>query len=340
MVAISASRVIRYVRRPPAHISGFLVYGSHDGVISEVISRLVASVGNGGDSDTITLSEQDLSTDPDRLAIELRTLPLFGGDKLIRTKAGTRSSAIILDCISEALPTGIKLIVEAGALKKDARLRRTFEQADYLAACPCYEPEPSGIDDLIREELAAASLSVNSHVRQLIQNALGSDYGLARSELQKLVQYAHGQDAIMDEDVEAVLGECSALHVDIVIAAIMSGDSKTAIGQTDRLAASGYSLSAVMSNLLGYLLRTHRLKSAVTSGQSFDIALRQIRPPVHFRQADRLKADVRAVTLGELDEMIECVMTALGQMRRSSRLDEEIATQTLLKLCRTRQRPR
>ncbi len=337
MVAIPASRVMRYARRPPEQISGFLVYGSHDGVITEVISRLAEHLGASTQSETITLTDQDLANDPDRLAVELRTLPMFGGGKLIRARTGARAAAIIGDAVAEPFPQPIKLIVEVGAQKKDARLRKIFEQADHLAACPCYEPDQGGIEDLIREELAEASLNANAEVRQLLKSVLGSDYGLARAELRKLAQFAHGQDAISIDDVEAVLGDSSVFHVDNVIAAVMRGHGAAAIRQVDRLVASGYSLSAVMSNLLAYLVRTHRIKSAIESGRSADAALRQLRPPVHFRQADRIKADIRRISLVGLERMIESGAEAMARMRSSTGMDEEIATQALLDLCRERE---
>ena len=75
-----------------------LFYGSDAGLVSERSAQLAALLAarETPAGEIIRMDDADLDGDPDRLAVELQTIPMFGGSKVVRATAGRRINAAAL----------------------------------------------------------------------------------------------------------------------------------------------------------------------------------------------------------------------------------------------------
>jgi DNA polymerase III subunit delta len=81
MVAVKAHQAAAFLKASLSKHSVFLLYGSDAGMISErslVIAQTVAAVENPP-GEILRISDEDLENNPDMLANELSTIPMFGG---------------------------------------------------------------------------------------------------------------------------------------------------------------------------------------------------------------------------------------------------------------------
>ena len=122
-------------------------------------------------------------------------------------------------------PLAAFIVIEAGNLKKDAKLRQLFEKARNAAAIVCYGAESRDLQQLIREDVAPAGLTIAPDAAQRLAQLLGGDWAVSRSEIAKLTLYAAGEPQITLEHVDAVVGDASAHAFDVAIGAALAGDA-------------------------------------------------------------------------------------------------------------------
>ena len=210
MVAIKANQTASFLAKPDPSLRAVLLYGPDAGLVSErgqKLARLLAARENPP-GEVLRLEDGDLDADPDRLAVELLTVPMFGGPQIIRAAAGRRMNAAVRAILDGGPPAGA-IIVEAGELRRDDGLKTAFEKSPHAAAIACYPDEGASLDGLITEIVSAAGLDITPDARQELVARLGADRALSRSEVEKLVLYAHGAGRIEVDHVADIIGDAA-----------------------------------------------------------------------------------------------------------------------------------
>jgi len=335
MVAIPTARVARYVQKPDTNLIGFLLHGTDAGLVREygvlLSQQMVAALP--GDPEIIRLSDDDLAHDPDRLAIEAQTVSMFSPSKVLRIRAGARATAELVKFPWDRLPDGVRVVVEAGNLKKDVKLRKLFETAKTLAALPCHDGnDTANISQLVRSEISAAQIAIEKDAERHLTGLLGADIGVAKSEIAKLVTYAGTAGRITVEDVDAVIGDTSQGTLDAAVDAILARNAARALYQMEKLRASGTPADVVLSALLQHLMRLLRLSAKIDEGASADAAIRTFRPPLHFKRADQMKHQIRNWNRPQLKRALLLTSLAVKQTRTNQTIAHQIAADTIIRL--------
>ena len=106
MVAIKAHQAEQFLKTIDPKIKALLFYGSDVGLISErargAVKAFASSDGEAGE--TIRLHDEDIAADPDRLLVELQTLPMFGGRKVVHANMGRRMVGPMTRALSGTIP--------------------------------------------------------------------------------------------------------------------------------------------------------------------------------------------------------------------------------------------
>ena len=140
MVAISNREIESYLAKPnPAHAI-ILLFGADVGLVRERADALIAAaVDDVNDPfSLVRLEGDDLASEPSRLVDEAMTVPLFGGRRAIRVRAGGRNFASGVDVLLKEPPKDCRIVIEAGELRRDSPLRVMCEKAKTAAAIACY----------------------------------------------------------------------------------------------------------------------------------------------------------------------------------------------------------
>jgi len=332
MVAIKghqAEAFLRAVERVPASV---LFYGSDAGLVSERAAALARRLAARETGEILRLDDADLEDDPARISVELQTVAMFGGRKIVRATAGRRVNAAALKPLVESGNLEGFLIVEAGNLRPDEALRSLFEKSARAAAVACYPDEARDLDAVIAEVLGAASIEIAPEARKLLIARLGADRALSRAEVQKLAIFARGKPRIEEADVEAAVGDAAEMALDRIVLASGSGRAADAVAECDRCVAGGESAQSVIAALQRHFLRLHRLRSGYDAGRSLDEVMRALRPPPHFRQKAALEQQCRDWSLAGLDTALARIAEAAKAARLSSALESPLAERLLLEL--------
>jgi DNA polymerase-3 subunit delta len=161
---------------------------------------------------------------------------------------------------------------------------------------------------------------------------LGADRALSRGEVEKLALYAQGKPEISAGDVEAVVGDASELALERVTFATAAGHGARAVAECSRAVASGESPQAIIAATQRHFQRLHRTRAVLEQGHTLDQALRQLKPPLHFKQKDAFAAQCRLWSGERLTEALRRISTTAKSARLSSALEEALAERLLLSL--------
>ncbi len=336
MVAIKSHQSEKFLNAPSKDCAAFLLYGNDAGLVSERAKTLADSLAGRADpaSEVIQVLDSDLEDAPDRFAIELETLPMFGGQKIIRSSLSRRVNSQLIKPLIEPGPTPGILILEASNLKPTDTIRKLFEKLPHTASVACYRDEKREIENLISAELDKAGLKIGSEAKALLVERLGADRILSRSELQKLVLYCLDKKEITNDDVEAIVGDASELALDHVIYAAARGDASMAIAAFARAMSAGQNPQAILAATQRHFDRLHRTRTALDNRATLNDAMRTLRPPIHFRQKDAFSAQTRRWSTQNLQKALAATAKAIKQARTNPNLESATAERLLLQLSR------
>ena len=90
MVAIKNHQADAFIAARDRVPTAVLFYGGDVGLVAERAARLAKGLAERDDpqGEILRVDDASLETEPDRIAIELNTLPMFGGRKIVRALAG------------------------------------------------------------------------------------------------------------------------------------------------------------------------------------------------------------------------------------------------------------
>jgi DNA polymerase III subunit delta len=323
MVAVRTSEAERFLNRAPPNIVVYLVFGSDAGLVSERAQKIIAlSIDDAKDPfQFLRLSGDDLAADPLRLADEANTMPLFGGRRAIAVNAQGKNFIAALEPVLAALPRDCTIVVEAGALKRDAPLRRLCESSANAAALECTPDQAKDLAELVDAELRAANLEIEPQAKTLLVSLLGQDRLTTRAELGKLVLYAHGARIVTEEHIMAIVAEASSLAVDAAINGAFEGNFAAVEETAERVFSEGGDYNLLLGTALRHAMALHRARLDAEAGRPANAP--------GFRRGAAFDRHVRAWTSEKLARSIGGLSQAIGKCRREPALANMIAVRAL-----------
>jgi DNA polymerase-3 subunit delta len=328
---VKSSDADRYAAQPPKTLVAALVFGPDTGLVRERAEALMKSVVDDlGDAFRVSdLDDSALSGDPARLSDEAAAISMLGGRRVVRVRGAGNNLAKLFDAFL-ADPKGDALVVvEGGDLAKGTGLRKLFEEADNACAIACYPDTARDLFDVVRNALKAAGLSIAPDALEDAASRLGSDRGVTRRELEKLVLYMHGRKQVTLEDVRAVMGDEAEARVEEAIDAAGSGDLPRLDLALERLWVAGVSPVQVLRQAMSHFQRV--LVAGIDSrrGETIDGAIRKLRPPVHFSRVAAFKNQAQRWSEARLGEALDMLLEAEALTKTTAIPAEAACAKTL-----------
>jgi DNA polymerase-3 subunit delta len=335
MVAVRSHEAERFLARPPPHIYLYLVFGTDAGLVSERARKIVSrAVGDPKDPfQLVRIGGDELANDPARLADEANTIPLFGGRRAILIEAQGKAFVAAIEPILGLAPRDCTIVIEAGALKKDTPMRTLCERERNAAAIQCYPDSAEDIAHLIDTEVVAAGLSIAPDAKAFLVSQLGQDRLSTRSELEKLVLYAHGAGEITLDHVAAIVCDTSNLIAGEAVNAAFDGGFPGLDARLRHIFAGASDYHALLAAALRHALDLHRARRdpdeapGPREGSGFAGA--------GFKQKDAFERHLRAWTRPSLGRAIDTLAEAVASARREPKLGPSLAARALWTIARS-----
>ncbi len=334
MVALRGKDIDVFLARPDPGRPIILLYGPDSGLVRERAEALLASaVDDPGDPfSLVRLDGDELAAEPSRLVDEAMTVPLFGGRRAIRVRAGSRSFASGVDTLADIAVKDCRIVIEAGDLRPESPLRKVCERARTAVAIGCYPDGERDLARLIDDELRLSNLRIAPDARAVLMGSLGGDRQASRNELKKLALYAHGEREVTLEDVMAVVADASELKIDPIVDGAFAGKPELVESEFAKAMVAGTYPGMIISAAQRQAAWLHKSALAVAEGTPVVTLLDSGFPRLHFSRKANVETALRNFNPARLVAIIEQLATAALEMRKQAPLAAAIAQRALLSI--------
>jgi DNA polymerase-3 subunit delta len=334
MVALRGKEIDSFLARPDPGRPIILLFGPDAGLVRERAEALLASaVDDPNDPfSLVRLDGDELSAEPSRLVDEALTIPLFGGRRAIRVRAGSRNFAGGIDALAETPLKDCRIVIEAGELRPESPLRKACERAKTAVAIACYPDTERDLAKLIDDELKLSSLRIASDARAVLMSLLGGDRQASRNELRKLTLYAHGKGEVTLDDVMAVVADASELKIDPIVDGAFAGNPAAVETEFAKAMVAGTYPGVIISAAQRQAAWLHKSALAIAEGTPSSVVLDGGFPRLHFSRKTNVEIALRNFDATRLTLVIDQLATAALEMRKQATLAAVIAQRALLSI--------
>ncbi|MFZ2103727.1 MAG: DNA polymerase III subunit delta [Oricola sp.] len=335
MTELKAGDVDRFLKNPDRTRIVYLVYGPDRGLVSERAETLAKSSGvDLSDSfSTIKLDANELAGDPVRLIDEAYTVAMFGGDRLIWIRNASAQKDVLanIEAILKDPPDAVKLIVEAGDLKKGTGLRAIVEKSPNGVTLPCYADSTQTLNTLIDATFGETGQRLSLDVRRYIQDHIGGDRLASRGELEKLALYAHGEQEITLEMAKESIGDASATSFDDVVDSVITGNLPAFDAAMQAFISTGSNPQPLLAAAIRQFQQLDLLRAEMDhSGRPAATVVAGAKPPVFFSRRKTVEAALSRWTAAGIRHALRRLQDCVLESRVNSALTVAVSRTALL----------
>lgn len=331
MVAIKAAAVDAFMARPDPRALCVLVYGPDIGLVHER-AKVLATMGLENPDDPFALVRLDgdvVAGDPGRLVDEATTAALFGGERSVWVRLGSRSIVPSLEALFSGPPPVARVIIEAGDLKKTAPVRSLCEKSPKAAALPCYADSDAAVGRLIDTELGKSGLSIAPDARRHLIDLLGTDRIGSRSEIEKLCLYALDRGRIDIGDIDVMIADSGSSAMDEAVDAAFTGDVTGLELILTSYVGSGIPAQAVLGSAQRHAQRLHRSRMTVEAGATAGAVIESEWRGLHFSRRSNVERALQSWSGARLEAVVIKLTDAVLESRRAGSFGNVVAGRVL-----------
>ena len=328
---LSGSAVDRFLQAPDPKQRFILVYGPDRGLVRERAEYLVKHLAGSLDDPfrVALLDGHEVVADPARLADEAAALSLVGGDRVVWVRgAGDGLAAAVKNALGGS--GGAWVIVEGSDLFPRSGLRGAFESSTGAVAIPCYGDDGKSLRRVVAEILREQGMTASEEAMVYLLSRLGSDRGLTRSEVEKLCLYMGSDPGPIEVvHVAACVGDGAPAAAEAVAHGAASGDQAAVAKALDLAFQEGAAAVSILRRAQVYFRRLHLARGHIESGADPAEAMRALRPPAFFKEADVFRRQLRYWNLAALGRVLDRLVEAEVSCKSTGMPNEELCARAL-----------
>ena len=332
---IASRQINAFLTKPPTNFAAFLFHGNDTGLISERAKQLAQLFNhNLDDVFSVTRLTGEMLLDEVGLIVDsAAAIPALGGRRLVLIKGrGTELLAACKLALSEHIEEAI-IIVEALETTTKHALVKLFESSKTSASIGCYVDSIDDIRGLASNMFAADNIKVSNDALDIIARRLGSDRGSSRREIEKLALMAGPNGKLDAKKVHFALGDNAKLAIDDIADALASGAVAKLQRSLQKAWDEDMNAVIIVRGCQNYFQQLGLAGYAMRSGQSAQNAIRNLRPPPHFKLQNRLQSHLQRWQ----PQIAMAIVNRLQDVElqiKSTRFNDKIFTsQSLLGIC-------
>lgn len=260
----------------------YCLYGEDSAAKAQALETLKAAVG----ADPFNLAE--LSGDGDAQAAEAvsacLTPPMFAERRLVLmrcAKLGAAGRKALAEYLKDPLPTTTLAVLcpDAKPDLKDALAAASGAHGGQVVFRPL---KPEEAASRLRSEARAAGLELSPEAADAMVEEAGVEWGILRSELEKLLLFAAGRKKAGIEDVLACLGYRREANPFELPRSIGRRDRAAAVGHLLRLLEEGADPFALLYQITSAVNRQLKAKRMVKAGLGQERIFRELRLNAYY----------------------------------------------------------
>lgn len=274
---------------------GALVYGTDFGVVDDTAQTIAKLITPDLKDEFAVVKLTPAKIKENRLmAIDEANMPsLMGGRRLIWVKEADTACSEIIEQAAELIKTDAFILITADNLPKNNALRIAGENHPKFLTIACYADEEKDILNTIQTFLRENGYTASNNALILLKERLTENRLTTKRELEKLITYMGDVKQIEAEDVLAVSTVSLSSSFDDLCLAVASGNQKAVQENYTLLLSSGETPVSIVRILMGYFNRLLMGVTALSKGESPDLAVKKVVRAAQFKIEPEVKNQLR-----------------------------------------------
>lgn len=312
-----------------------LFYGPNEGLMRDDIFKISKAYKQNIETDEITINGKNLDEDPTLLNEEIRSLSMFSKQKIIHLE-NIKDKHLQYFENEELENDKILLILKSDNLNKNSKIRNFFEKHKIFAVIPCYEDDKRSSMNLLSQFQSEYKIKFDSDVKNYLLQNLSSDRLISKNELEKilLVIGDNKNKEIGLEDIQNIFNDGSTNSLNTINEYVMYGKVNQASKGLYKIFDEGTNAVAIIRSLLNYLVRIHKTQIEIKKVRNFDEAIKQLRPPVFWKDKDNFRSHCSKWPSKDVLFYIEKLLEAEFMCKTQNSLNREICERNILSIAK------
>ncbi len=337
---LAPKSVESFLAAPQREHHAVLVYGVDNGLVRERCEKIIKAVlgKDAGDSFAkMELSEADILADPPCLADELSAVSMMCPKRIIIIRDAGDKLTKIIESAASCFHKDNFLLVVADELSSRSSLRAFFEKKTDCAALACYRDEMRDIQAIIRQKFDAAGIAYDREVVDYLSGQLGNDRYVTYQELEKILLYSVDSKKISLQDAQALVGYNQDANLDDIVNAVADRNIAVLEESITQHLREGTQPIMYLRSLQRYFNRLYAIRSQMQeSGQSAEMVVSGLRPPVFFKQQPILIRHAGSWNIESIIKALKLLITAELECKTSDLPAVPASSRELLRVTQLR----
>ena len=288
-----------------------LLYGPNSYLINDLYNKLCDSLLDK--NDVFAPSEfniKEISKNADAFYNEAESLAFGGGRKYLKIDMDNSESAgPVLDLLKDDIKE-TTLLIKGGVLSPRSNIRKSLEKLENTLIVPFYEDDKVSLKKFIKEKADKRNFSFNEGAI----NSIISMSGFERSQINDAVErimlyYEFYEDKKIDEEkVEKILFDTNQGQMNELCKSICLGEAEVSQKISEKLLLQGVTPPQFISALIIHFQKLHLVDLNIISGQSISEAMKQIKPPIFFKEVNAFKSQIKNWNISKVDRALEILI--------------------------------
>ena len=297
----------------------FLFYGPNYGKVCDCVNLIKSFKNVEQDFEVINFfSDEIKKEDLSRIFIENSTPNIFGSKTFLCFHLNSEKiSKEIISIISQETNQDLIVVLKCHQLSPRSSLRSFFEKSNYSISVACYEESESEKKAYIDNFLQNEGVAVSESLINLLTNNLSNQRLEIKSELEKIIilhkiqpeknfmsnNFSFISDSLNNDDTRFIFS-------------LASKEKKEFVKNFNKFTDYGSDNIRLITYLLEHFFRLLIIKIKIYEGIDVSSAIKQLRPPIFFKNLPEFKQQLKGVSISELNFVIKKLLLSKQEFIR------------------------
>ncbi len=292
----------------------FLLYGENEGFKDEIIKKIEKNFSNN----IFRYDEKEILENQENFFNGILSKSLFENEKLVIINRTTDKIKILLEEIIEKNIKDITLIFISGLLDKKSKLRNLFEKDKKTICIPFYPDTPQILNKIASDFFKNKKILVSYEMINLIvERSRGSRQNLI-NELNKIENYCKNNNKINLDILAKITNLAENYHVSELTDICLSKNSKKTARILNENILSIEDTILIIRTFLSKTKRLLKIREEIKNNKSIEIAIKDFKPPIFWKDKDTVKQQITKWTLSDLKKLIIEINDIEIQLKKNS----------------------
>ncbi len=297
----------------------FLFYGPNYGKVCDCANLIKSSKNVEQDYEVINIFSDEIKKDDlSRIFIESSTPNIFSSKTFLCFHLNSEKiSKEITSIISKETNKDLIVVLKCNQLSPRSPLRSFFEKNNHSISVACYEESEREKYIYIKKFLQNEGVKVSEALINLLTNNLSNQRLEIKSELEKII-ILHNNDPEKKFMYDTFSFLSDSLNNDDTrfIFSLASKEKKGFVKNFNKFTDYGSDNMKLITYLLEHFFRLLVIKIKAYEGIDVSSAIKQLKPPVFFKNLPEFRQQLKMFSISELKFVIEKLLISKQEFMR------------------------